>query len=152
MWVTILPVGEHHVPGELLSLQQQVLNCSLCLSGLSLQSCSGICQFLCHDSEETTQIQAFIQQNTDNTHIHIDFLIYLPLNYSVHYLLARNLLLQTSHWILIRSSCSAVCARLLPRASFSKISWFFSRDRRSKWYWRSSPTDATSSFFSSRFT
>lgn len=71
---------------------------------------------------------------------------------SLSYLLAKNLLLQTSHWILIRSSCSVVCARFLPSASFSRISWFFSRERRSKWYCRSSPTDATSSFFSSRFT
>lgn len=75
-----------------------------------------------------------------------------PVTLSTSYLLAKNLLLQTSHWILIRSSCSVVCARLRPRASFSRISWFFSRAKRSKWYWRSSPTDATSSFFSSRFT
>lgn len=68
------------------------------------------------------------------------------------YLLARNLLRHTSHCIDIRSNCSESWAVFRPRASFSKISWFFSRARRSKWYWRSSPTEATSNFFNSRFT
>lgn len=46
----LLPVCVQHVPGELLSLQQQVLDGSLCLSGLSLKSCSGVRQLLSHDS------------------------------------------------------------------------------------------------------
>lgn len=46
----LLPVCVKHVPGELLSLQKQVLDGSLCLSGLSLKSCSGVCQLLGHDS------------------------------------------------------------------------------------------------------
>lgn len=50
----VLPVTEHHVPGKLISLQQQVLNRSLGLSDLPLQSGSGVCQFLCHDSVVTT--------------------------------------------------------------------------------------------------
>lgn len=40
----------HHVSGELLSLTQQVLNGSLGLSGLSLESSSGISQLLSHHS------------------------------------------------------------------------------------------------------
>lgn len=48
----VLPVCVQHVSGELLSLQQQVLDGSLCFSRLSLKSCSGVCQLLSHDSEK----------------------------------------------------------------------------------------------------
>lgn len=50
--VVISPVSEHHVSRKLLSLQKQVLDCSLCLSGLSLESPSGVGEFLCHDSKD----------------------------------------------------------------------------------------------------
>lgn len=47
-----VPVREQHVPGELLSLYEQILNGSLGLSRLSLQSRSGIRQLLRHDPED----------------------------------------------------------------------------------------------------